>query len=98
MQQKVFLQLKIKSAEESQNKDDIETGKKWVIVGNIERPRKDSSISDEFTVRYKSKINIDKSDFGKVLILEVYPFARTNKNSDFSKVNYTILAIHKSIS
>jgi len=95
--QKVFIKLKVKTVEETRNQGDIESGKKWIIVFYVEEPRKDSPTPDEYTVRYKSRINIDKADYGKVFVFEAYPFAKTQEKEKFSKVSFTILAQHKSI-
>jgi hypothetical protein len=92
-----FLKIRVDGVVESKEPKDIEKGLKWIFIGVKELQYKDSQFTTKESVLLKSRIDLDKSDYGKVLILLVSVHPYKMDGDKYAKVSYHIQAISKGL-
>jgi hypothetical protein len=93
----IFLKIRVDGVVESKELKDIEKGLRWVLIGVKELQYKDSQFTTKESVLLKSKIDLDKSEFGKVLTLLVSVHPYKLDGDKYAKVSYHVLSINKGL-
>jgi hypothetical protein len=87
----IFLKIRVDGVVESKELKDIEKGLKWVLIGVKELQYQGSQFTTKESVLLKSKIDLDKSEFGKVLTLLVSVHPYKLDGDKYAKISYHVL-------